>query len=256
MSTTVSSKQGLSHADLLALRRLNTPTIYNGWEQITRRDVARDGFNVEPTTDMMPHMGAMVGYAVTAVIEPSNARHRVDLPNGARDYYRYVASIPGPKVVVVQDLDKPKLIGSFWGEVNSSIHKALGCVGTIVDGAVRDLDEMKHVGFKALARGTCIGHAHSWLVRWGCEVEVFGRRVEPGQLIHADQHGFLAVPQEDESRLLEAARFMDDNELQTYIPFIRHAAGMSLDEILAGLDRQGQQFSAAVKQKFGRKGEH
>ncbi len=40
----------------------------------------------------------------------------------------------------------------------------------------------------------CVSHAYSTPVRWGCEVEVFGRQIQPGQLIHADKHGFLAIP--------------------------------------------------------------
>jgi regulator of RNase E activity RraA len=86
--------------------------------------------------------------------------------------------------------------------VNANIHKALGCVGTIVDGAIRDQDEMTNAGFKALARRLCVGHAHSWPVRWGSEVEGFGRRIKPGQLVHADKHGFLAIPDEDAPRVL------------------------------------------------------
>jgi 4-hydroxy-4-methyl-2-oxoglutarate aldolase len=98
----------------------------------------------------------------------------------------------------VQDDDKPRVIGSFWGEVNANTHRALGCVGTITDGAVRDIDEMTNAGFKALARRLCVGHAHSVPVRWGCTVEVFGQTITPGQLIHADKHGFLAIPAADE----------------------------------------------------------
>lgn len=182
----------LTYAHLLELKRWNTPTIYNGWEQITSHDTARDGFNLEPTTDYMPQMGPMVGYAVTVVQEASNPAHRK--LNAWSEYRRYVASVPGPKIVVVQDLDKPRVFGAFWGEVNSSVHRALGCVGTVIDGAIRDVDEMTGVGFKAIARCLCVGHAHSYPVCWNCEVEVFGRRVAPGQLIHADKHGFLVIP--------------------------------------------------------------
>lgn len=70
------SKRALTHADLLELKRWNTPTIYNGWEQITRHDPAADGFNLEECTDFMPLMGPMVGYAVTVVAEPGNSAHR------------------------------------------------------------------------------------------------------------------------------------------------------------------------------------
>ena len=247
-------ERSLSDGHLLELTRWNTPTIYNGWEQITAQDPSADGFNLEETRDFMPQMGPMAGYAVTVVCEPSNCKHRREA--GAWSAYRrYVASVPGPKIVVVQDLDKPRVIGSFWGEVNANIHRALGCVGTITDGAIRDLDEMTNAGFKALARRLCVGHAHSWPVRWGCAVEVFGRAIQPGQLIHADKHGFLAIPEADASRLLEAARFMDTNECQTVIAAGRGGAGRSAEEILAGMDAAGQAFGAAAAERFGKRGE-
>ncbi|MBM3878045.1 MAG: RraA family protein [Verrucomicrobia bacterium] len=245
----------LTHAELLQLKRWNTPTIYNGWEQITKRDRTRDAINLEETRDFMPQMGPMVGYAVTLVVEPSNPAHRESNPTCIADYRRYVASVDGPKIVVIQDLDKPRVIGSFWGEVNANTHRALGCVGTITDGAVRDVDEMTNAGFKALARRMCVGHAWVVPVRWNCPVEVFGQRVEPGQLIHADKHGFLAVPKEDEARLLEAARFMDTNECMTVIPAARGAAGKPFDLVLTELGAAGAAFRDAAKKKFSAGGE-
>ncbi|MBX3178367.1 MAG: RraA family protein [Candidatus Hydrogenedentes bacterium] len=245
----------LSHAELLELKRWNTPTIYNGWEQITRHDPAADGFNLEACTDFMPQMGPMVGYAVTVVCEPGNPAHKAEHPDAVQAYLRYIAEQPGPKIVVVQDLDKPRVLGSYWGEVNANIHRALGCVGTITDGAIRDWDEMCNAGFKALAGRFCVGHAHSWPARWNCEVEVFGRRVRPGQIIHADKHGFLVVPEEDEAGLLDAARFMDSNECRTVIPAGRGAAGKTTEEILADMRAAGAAFGAAAREKFGKRGE-
>lgn len=245
----------LTHAELLQLKRWNTPTIYNGWEQVTRHDRTGDGFNLEETRDFMPQMGPMVGYAVTVVIEPGEPQHPRSLPTAWADYRRHVASLPGPKVVVVQDLDRPRVVGAFWGEVNSNTHRALGCVGTITDGAIRDVDEMANAGFKALARRLCVGHAWSWPVRWGCPVEVFGQRIEPGQLIHADKHGFLAVPFGEERDLLEAARFMDANECRTVIPAARAAAGKPFDQVLAEMDAAAAAFGSATRQRFQRPGE-
>jgi regulator of RNase E activity RraA len=249
------SSAPLTHADLLNLKRWNTPTIYNGWEQITRHNIAATGFNLEETCDFMPQMGPMVGYAVTVVCEPSNPEHRSRNPRAWSEYRRYVASAPGPKIVVVQDLDKPRVIGAFWGEVNSNVHLALGAVGTITDGAIRDLDEMNSAGFKALARRLCVGHAYSTPVRWGCDVEVFGCPIRPGQLIHADKHGFFAVPPGDEPKLLEAARFMDQNECQTVIAAAREAPGRTLAERLDSMDAAGDQFKANALAQFGRRGE-
>jgi regulator of RNase E activity RraA len=245
----------LPHADLLQLKRWNTPTIFNGWEQITRQDHCRDAVNVEETHDFMPQMGPMVGYAVTLVVEPGNPAHRKGRPDAVAEYRRYIASVPGPKIVVVQDLEKPRTIGSFWGEVNANIHRALGCVGTITDGAIRDLDEMTNAGFKALARRLCVGHAAVYPVRFNCEVEVFGRAVAPGDLIHADKHGFIVIAPEEQSQLLEAARFMDANECQTVIPAARETAGKTTEEVLAQLAHASQQFARNARDKFRRSGE-
>lgn len=245
----------LPHSELLQLKRWNTPTIYNGWEQITRHDPCADAFNLEETRDFMPQMGPMIGYAVTVKIEPSNPSHRQANPDAWPDYRRYVASQPGPKIVVVQDLDKPRVVGSFWGEVNANTHRALGCVGTITDGAIRDLDEMSNAGFKALARRLCVGHASYHPVAWNCEVEVFGRKILPGQLIHADKHGFLAIPPGDENGLLDAARFMDTNECNTVIAAARSAGGLTTDELLDRLSEAVKAFGVAAQDRYGRPGE-
>lgn len=245
----------LTDGDVHELTRWNTPTIYNGWEQFTRHNAARDAFNREPVHDYMPQMGPMAGFAVTVVCEPGNASHPQTNPRAWSEYRRYLASVPGRKIVVVQDLDKPAIVGGFWGEVTSNFHRALGCVGTIIDGGIRDLDEMTAAGFKALARGLCVGHAHSCPVRWGVPVEVFGRTIHPGQLIHADKHGFLAVPLGEEEELLAAAKFMDANECGTLLTAARDSVGRSPLEVCDALDLAGAAFTEAAKKKFGRKGE-
>ena len=112
----------------------NTPTIYNGWEAITKHDLT-DGynhpFNLEETRDFMPQMGSMVGYAITVKIQPSNKHHKYNNPNAWSEYRKYVAnSGPGPKIVVVQDMDKKTgFVGAFWAEVNRCVWiRAWGCV--------------------------------------------------------------------------------------------------------------------------------
>lgn len=245
----------LNHSEILKLKRWNTPTICNGWEQITKHHTGgNEGFNIEETIDFMPQMGPMVGYAVTLKIEPGNKIHK-SIENCWANYREYIASVPGPKIVVVQDLNKPMTFGSFWGEVNGNVHRALGCVGTITDGSIRDVDEMTNAGFKALARRLSVSHAFSTPVEWNCEVEVFGRKIKPGQLIHADKHGFIVIPEEDEERLLEAAIFMDNNECNTIIAAARSASGKSTSDILKSINNASAEFKQAAKEKFGTKGE-
>jgi len=203
----------------------------------------------------MPQMGPMVGYAMTLVIQPSDVTHKQNQTAWA-DYRAYIASCPGPKIVLVQDLDLPKTIGSFWGEVNANVHRSLGCVGTICDGAIRDVDEMTNAGFKALARRLCVGHAHSTPVSWGEPIECFGSRVTPGQLVHADKHGFIAIPLGEEGRLLEAAIQMDSNECETVIAAARSSCGHSLEETVNRINAAAEDFGRLTRKQFGRDGEH
>ncbi|MEI7525177.1 MAG: RraA family protein [Mariniphaga sp.] len=242
----------LSLSDLLKLKRWNTPTIYNGWEQITTRE-RTSGFNLEETRDFMPEFGPMIGYAVTVTIQPSTPGSN---PNAWAEYRNYIASIPGPKIIVMQDLDKPNVIGSFWGEVSANTHKTLGCVGVIVDGAIRDLDEMKSAGFKALARRLCVGHAYATPISWGEQVEVFGTRVNPGDLIHADKHGFLIIPEEDQPRILEASLFMDNNECDTVIKAaLNFEANDEKSQKAVSMNNAAKEFGQAAVSALGREGE-
>lgn len=243
----------LPFSELLALRRWNTLMIFNGLEQYTRTDIKAVA-NVDEAVDFLPQAGPMVGYAVTLVVEPSSPKHAQGNPDGWRDWFRYVASVDGPKIVVCQDLDQPRVYGSFWGEVMGSVLRQLGCVGGIVDGGIRDLDELTYAGLKILARRLCVSHSHAAPVRWDTEVEAFGVKVRPGQLIHADKHGFLVVPEGEESGLLEAARFMDQNENDTLIAAARCTNG-DAHTIVEAVCKASYVFSDYTLAKFGRRGE-
>jgi 4-hydroxy-4-methyl-2-oxoglutarate aldolase len=232
----------LSHGELLELARWNTPTIFNGWERITRHNSARDAFNLEPTRDFMPELGAMVGYAATFVVELSNPAHAREKPDAFFEYLETLSEAPVPTIVVVQDLDKPRCFGSALGEVFGTIHRALGCVGAIVDGGARDIDEMARVGFKVIGRQLCVGHGAGGVARWNCPVEAFGRTIHPGQLIHADQHGFLAIPPGEEKDLLRAARALDTIECDTFLAMARSSVGKSPGQIIAELRAARDEF--------------
>jgi 4-hydroxy-4-methyl-2-oxoglutarate aldolase len=244
----------LSQGELLRLRRFTTPTVYNGWEQISRHD-RRSVVNRDDIRDFAPHFGPMVGYAVTLVCQPSEESHLRDNPDAPARYREYVESIPGPKILVLKDLDAPNVIGTYVGEVNASLHRALGCVGIVTDGGVRDIAEMTSIGFKAMAARLCVGHAFAWPVRWGCDVEMFGCPIKSGQLIHADQHGFMVIPEEDQKALFDATLFLDGNECTTVIQTSQILAGHSMAETRARMVEAEKRFRAAALEKFSRQGE-
>jgi regulator of RNase E activity RraA len=243
----------LTPEQICRLRRLSTPTVYNGWERITARDASREGLNAEETRDFAPDLGPIAGRAVTCAVRvggPSSADHR----RRWADFRRHVAEQGhAPTIIVIQDLDKPATFGSVWGEIASHTFRSLGCVGAIIDGGVRDIDECRAAGVKVLARRACVGHGVGTMVTFGEPVEVFGRRVTPGQLIHADRHGFLVVPPEDEALLLDAAEFLDATEAGL-LQAARDSRGGS-GEFLARFDTAIDTFIAQADKKFTSPGE-
>src|SRR5262249_33148660 len=109
------------------------------------------------------------------------------------DYLDYVAAPPQPSIVVLEDLDHPVGYGAFWGEVQSNVHKALGCLGAITNGSVRDIPAIAP-GFQMLAGSIVPSHAYVHVVDFGIEVTVHGMAVKSGDLVHADRHGAVVVP--------------------------------------------------------------
>ncbi|MBR1781300.1 MAG: RraA family protein [Oscillospiraceae bacterium] len=193
--------------------------------------------------DYVPQIGPMVGYAVTVEYICSDAKIKEENPDCYMKLYEYLASVPGPKVIIAKDLDAPNCVGSIFGEVTANAYHALGCVGAITNGYVRDVDEGSYAGFKMMASRLGVGHAYSCPIRFGTEVEIFGAKVRPGMLIHADKYGFIAIPPEDTEHLLEGVRFMDSNECQTTIPAGRDTVGLTTDEVVEQLRRANAQFA-------------
>ena len=123
----------------------------------------------------------------------------------AREYYAHVAEAPLPSIVVMQDVDGPdRGFGAFWGEVQSNVHKALGCAGVVTDGSVRDIDAWAP-GFFVLAGSVMPSHAHVDVVEIGGTVSVAGMVVAANDLIHADRHGAVVIPHASVGKVMEAA---------------------------------------------------
>lgn len=182
----------VSLSELEALGRLQTCAVANAIEGFNIRP-RNEGFMLPKVKAIFPDMGNMVGYAVTAVIaadSPASANMNYSRTNWVDE----ILKIPEPRVIVIKDLDYPNVIGSFWGEVQSNMHKSLGCVGTVTDGGVRDLDEMKELGFFAFATEVLVSHAYVHLVEANVPVRIGGVRVDPGDILLGDKHGVISVP--------------------------------------------------------------
>jgi len=193
------------------LSSIDTPTVCNALELLVPERRGH-GFTTAPLVCSNPGLDPLVGFVRTARIR---AAHPIDEPEQAaaqRDaYYAYIDAGPKPSVAVIEDLDEQNGSGSFWGEVNSNIHKGLGCGGVITNGSVRDLPDIAD-GFQMLADRVGPSHAYVHIVDFGGPVTVAGMAVRDGDLVHADQHGAVVVPHDVASKVNEAAALIARRE--------------------------------------------
>ena len=200
----------LTPEQLESLRRIQSCAIANAIETFNIRP-RNQGFMSPQIRCMFPSLGNMIGYAATAVISAdSPPSDRMNVPRA--DWFDQVLKVPGPRVLVMKDLDYPNPVGSFWGEVQTNVHRSLGCVGTVTDGGVRDLDEMQRSGFFAFASEVLVSHAYVHLVDVGVPVTVGGMSVEPGDLIMGDQHGVIGIPREIAGEIPAAVARVEEQE--------------------------------------------
>jgi len=179
--------------DLVAeLTSVDTPSVCNALELLVpeRRGF---GFTTQPLVCTRPDLGPLVGIARTATIRAAHPPYDESSAAVRDGYYEYIDRGAKPSIVVIQDLDDGNGYGSFWGEVNSNIHKGLGCNGVITNGSVRDLPDIAK-GFNMWADRVGPSHAFVHVVDFGRNVNVAGMRVADGDIIHADQHGAVVIP--------------------------------------------------------------
>lgn len=198
----------LSQSELEALRQITAPTISNAIETFDVR-LRNEGFMDSSIRCIFPELGAVIGYAVTAKI---TARERSEKALAPRDLWALVERTVGPRIVVIEDLDYPATVGSYWGEVNGSIYQGLGCAGTVTNGGVRDLDEVRATGFHFFASSVLVSHAYVHLVEVGRPVRIGGLTVRTGDLLHGDQHGVISIPHEIARELPKAAEEVERRE--------------------------------------------
>jgi regulator of RNase E activity RraA len=202
----------LNERDLAELRKWDTPSVCNAIEILAPERRTR-GFTLETLICNRPEYPPMVGYARTAVFRAMHVFEHSEEEETAKllDYYQYVEDGPRPSIVVLQDIDPIPGYGSFWGEVNSNIHKGLGAIGTITNGCVRDVPVCAE-GFQFMSAHIRPSHAWDRIVAFGGEVTVAGMEVKSGDLIHADQHGAVVIPHAVARRVPEACALIARKE--------------------------------------------
>jgi 4-hydroxy-4-methyl-2-oxoglutarate aldolase len=229
MSTSLTSEQ------LEILRRLDACTLANAIETFHER-LRNEGFADSSVHCRFPHLRPMLGYAATVKVRGSAPPITSGTYHDRTDWWNYILSLPEPRVVVVQDVATKVGFGSLLGAVHVNILRALGCVGAVTNGAVRDLPAADKLEFSLFARSVSVSHAYIHIVEFGTPVEIGGLKIQSGDLLHGDMHGVQSIPSDIAGKIpLAAAEIIArDQELIS----LCQSRDFSVEKLRAAISRE------------------
>lgn len=225
----------LSATDLEKLSALDTCTVSNAIERLNVR-LRNEGFVSGLIKCQFPSLPPMIGYAATGRIRTASPPITKRCYYDRLDWWNYVASVPKPRVMVLQDVDSKPGLGAFVGEIHAAIGLALNCVGCVTNGAVRDLPAVEASGFQLFSRIVAVSHSYAHIIDFGESVEIGGLKIQSGDLIHGDRHGVLTIPVEIAADVpAEASRILaEERELTDFC----RSREFSLEELAERLERR------------------
>ena len=200
-----------NHDLIQSLARLDSCTVANAIEMFDVR-LRNTGFTDSSVRCMFDELPPMVGYATTARVRTSDPPMEGANYYDRTDWWNHILTIPPPRIVVVEDADPHPGLGAFIGELHANILLALGCVGVVTNGAVRDLPGVRAAGFQMFAGNVSVSHSYAHIYEFGHPVEVGRMKVHPGDLLHGDLHGVQTVPMEIAAKIPAAAGKMASDE--------------------------------------------
>jgi len=202
------------------LKTIDTPTLINAIEELKLRP-NREGFTPLELRCLFPEFGRLCGYAVTAQVETISQTGPFELDQFVA-LYRLVEAAPKPAVIVLQEIGGYPGYAAHCGEVMATFFQRLGAIGLVSDCAVRDIAEVRALGFHYIARGTVASHGNFRSVRPGVPVQVLGMEVKPGDILHGDENGLIQVPGGVEATLPAAIESVRARERKV-MDFVRGA---------------------------------
>jgi 4-hydroxy-4-methyl-2-oxoglutarate aldolase len=185
----------LTEEELHALPQFDTCMVANAVETFNVR-LRNTGFSDSSIRCMFPEAPPMVGYAVTARLRSGEPPISGRTFRDRGDFWNHILAAASPRILVLEDMDHPPGRGAFIGDMHAAILKALGCIGYLTNGAVRELPSVHSMGLQLFAGSVAVSHAYAHISDVGTRVTVGGMEVQPGELLHGDRHGVLMIPAE------------------------------------------------------------
>jgi 4-hydroxy-4-methyl-2-oxoglutarate aldolase len=217
----------LTAEQLDALRRIDSPTISNAIETFgIRRRV--DGFAGWDLRCAFPELGSMLGYAVTCTAD-STTEVRPD-ERGLMRLWAAIEAAPKPVVLVIKDIGTDRTRSCHMGEVMATTAKALGAVGCVSDGGLRDVVEVRALGgFQYFCPGFVVSHGNPFILDVDLPVTLEGMAIRPGDLLHGDGNGVLVIPADIAAQVADAAQRIRAAEKEV-LDFVR-APGLTVEKL-------------------------
>jgi len=207
----LSAESVLTEEELDALRQFDTCMISNAIETFDAR-LRNTGFADASIRCVFEDDAPLVGYAVTARLRSGDPPIVGGSYRDQGELWNRILAMPAPRILVLQDMDRPPGRGAFVGDMHAAILQALGCIGYVTNGAVRELPAVRAMGFELFAGSLAVSHAYSHIFEVGATVTVGGMEVRPGNLLHGDRHGILTVPRKIAAQVPRAARDLQQAE--------------------------------------------
>jgi 4-hydroxy-4-methyl-2-oxoglutarate aldolase len=211
MKPTTTMVTALTPSLIESLRRLDACRVANAIETFERR-LRNEGFADGSIRGLFEELPPAVGHAVTARIRGSAPPPVGRAYRDRTDWWSYILTVPPPRIVVVEDIDERRGLGAFVGHVHAQVLRALGCVGVVTNGSVRDLPAVRRMGFPLFAGSVSVSHAFVHILDFGEPVTIGGLQVASGDIVYGDAHGVLTIPSEIVAEVPRAAALINEHE--------------------------------------------
>jgi len=201
--TTARTNMSVTRDTLTKLGKYDTPTICNVielFDVIPRNRGYMDG----RIKAGFPEFPPMVGFATTAAFRSDAPPIGGDAYGSIQKQLEMFAKLPGPAVVVFQDLDDPPAAAVF-GEVMCSTYQAFGSAGLVTSGAGRDLEQVRALKYPVFTGSTICSHGYCHMLHLGLPVRIGGLMVYQGDLLHGDSNGVCKIPLEIATEVADIA---------------------------------------------------
>ena len=211
LSDNTSFQRVLNEDEFRNLKALDSCAVVNAIERF-HVQLRNEGYTEGELTCRFPEMPPILGYAMTLKVRSGAPPTKGTVFFENNDWWDVLLTVPTPRILVIQDMDRIPGVGALVGEVHATIFKSLGCVAVATNGAVHELSRIQPLGLQIFSGGLSVSHAYRHIVGIGGAVQIGGLEIFPGDLLHGDCHGIVRVPKELASRIPATAAALRQKE--------------------------------------------